>query len=90
MDGYAVRASETFGASESIPGYLALAGEVPMGAGPSFALQAGQAAIIHTGGMLPQNADAVVVLEQTEIVRLGEIEIMRAVAKGENVILVFT
>ncbi len=87
MDGYAVRASETFGASESIPGYLVLAGEVPMGAGPDFALQPGQAAIIHTGGMLPKYADAVVALEQSEIARPGEIEIMRAVAKGENVIL---
>ena len=87
MDGYAVRASETFGASESIPGYLLLAGEVPMGAGPDFTLQPGQAAVIHTGGMLPENADAVVALEQSEIARPGEIEIMRAVAKGENVIL---
>jgi molybdopterin molybdotransferase len=87
MDGYAVRASETFGASESIPGYLVLAGEVPMGARPTFALQPGQAAMIHTGGMLPQNADAVVALEQTEAARPGEIEIMRAVAKGENVIM---
>jgi molybdopterin molybdotransferase len=87
MDGYAVRASETFGASESLPGYLVLAGEVPMGAGPDFVLQPGQAAIIHTGGMLPENADAVVALEQSEIARPGEIEILRAVAQGENVIL---
>jgi molybdopterin molybdotransferase len=88
MDGYAVRASETFGVSESMPGYLDIAGEVPMGAIPAFALQTGQAATIHTGGMLPQNADAVIALEQTEIARPGEIEIMRAVAQGENVILV--
>jgi molybdopterin molybdotransferase len=87
MDGYAVRASETFGASESIPGYLVLAGEVQMGTGPDFTLQPGQAAIIHTGGMLPKNADAVVALEQSEVARPGEIEIMRAVAQGENVIL---
>jgi molybdopterin molybdotransferase len=87
MDGYVVRASETFGASESSPGYLVLAGEVPMGAGPDFALQRGQAAIIHTGGMLPKYADAVVALEQSEVARPGEVEIMRAVAKGENVIL---
>src|SRR5512137_1348802 len=73
MDGYAVRASETFGASESIPGYLELAGEVPMGAMPGFTLQPGQAAIIHTGGMLPPNADAVVAMEQTEFSRPGEI-----------------
>jgi molybdopterin molybdotransferase len=87
MDGYVVRASETFGASESSPGYLVLAGEVPMGAGPDFALQPGQTAIIHTGGMLPKYADAVVALEQSEVARPGEVEIMRAVAKGENVIL---
>jgi molybdopterin molybdotransferase len=87
MDGYAVHASDTFGVSESMPGYLEIAGEVPMGAKPTFALQRGQAAIIHTGGMLPQNADAVVALEQTDISRPGEIEIMRAVAQGENVIL---
>jgi molybdopterin molybdotransferase len=87
MDGYAVRASDTFGASESIPGYLLLAGEVPMGSRPAFALELGQAAVIHTGGMLPQNSDAVVALEQTAAARPGEIEILRAVAKGENVIM---
>lgn len=88
VDGYAVRACDTFGASESIPGYLVLAGEVPMGSLPAIALQPGQAAAIHTGGMLPQNADAVVMIEMTEVARAGEIEIMHAVANGENVILV--
>ncbi len=88
VDGYAVCARDTFGASESIPGYLTLAGEVPMGNAPAFSIQSGQAALIHTGGMLPQNADAVVMLEQTELARAGEISILRAVAQGENVILV--
>ena len=88
MDGYAVLAADTFGASESMPGYLQIAGETPMGAKPDFALQPGQAAGIHTGGMLPQNADAVIALEQTQIARPGEIEVLRAVAKGENVILI--
>jgi molybdopterin molybdotransferase len=87
MDGYAVRAGDTFGASESMPGYLVVAGETPMGARPDFSIRPDQAAVIHTGGMLPPGADAVVALEQTEIARPGEIEIMRAVAKGENVIL---
>ena len=88
MDGYAVRAADTFGTSESIPGYLILAGEVPMGSMATFAIKSGEAALIHTGGMLPQNADAVVMLEQTELARAGEIEIRRPVAEGENVILV--
>ncbi len=88
MDGYAVRASDTFGVSESMPGYLTIAGEVPMGAEPAFSLGSGQAAPIHTGGMLPRNADAVVMLEQSEPNQTGEISILRAVAPGENVILV--
>jgi molybdopterin molybdotransferase len=88
MDGYAVRASETFGASESMPGFLNICGEVPMGAGPAFSLQPGEAALIHTGGMLPPNADAVVMLEQCERHHSGEISILKAVAPGENVILV--
>jgi molybdopterin molybdotransferase len=88
MDGYAVRAGDTFGASESMPGYLLVSGESRMGARPDFSLQPGQASVIHTGGMLPDNADAVVPLEQTQLARPGEIEVLRSVAKGENVILV--
>jgi molybdopterin molybdotransferase len=88
MDGFAVRASDTFGVSESLPGYLSIKGEVPMGEEPAFSIESGQAAIIHTGGMLPQNADAVVMLEQTERTRNDEIAVLRAVAPGENAILV--
>ena len=99
MDGYAVRARDTFGATNSLPAYLNLVGEVPMGDVPSFDLQSGQCALIHTGGMLPDGADAVVMLEYIQIIHHGEenknsvnsvvsdeIEIMRAVAEGENVI----
>ena len=87
MDGFAVRARDIFGVSESLPGYLTIRGEVPMGAEPVFSIESGQAAIIHTGGMLPQNADAVVMLECTERTRKDEIAILRAVAPGENAIL---
>ncbi len=86
VDGYAVRARDTYGASESLPAYLALAGEVLMGAAPDLGLQAAQCALIHTGGMLPGGADAVVMLENTQIARAGEVEILKAVAVGENVI----
>lgn len=88
MDGFAVRANDTFGASESLPGFLTVIGEVPMGAEPAFGIQFGQAALIHTGGMLPPNADAVVMVEQTESTAGSEISILKAVAPGENVILV--
>ncbi|HAX69291.1 MAG TPA: molybdopterin molybdenumtransferase MoeA, partial [Anaerolineae bacterium] len=91
VDGYAVRARDTFGATDSLPTYLHLIGEVPMGDEPSFEVGAGQCALIHTGGMLPKGADAVVMLEYTQhIVGAGssrpEIEIFRSVADGENVI----
>jgi molybdopterin molybdotransferase len=103
VDGYAVRAQDTFGATDSLPAYLNLIGEVPMGDSPAFEIGAGQCALIHTGGMLPNGADAVVMLEYTQhIVGAGssrpgrddlasahtEIEIFRAVADGENVIRV--
>ena len=91
VDGYAVRAKDTFGATDSLPAYLNLIGEVPMGDSPSFELNAGQCALIHTGGMLPNGADAVVMIEYTQlIVGAGsprpEIEIFKSVADGENVI----
>lgn len=66
VDGYAVRAKDTFGASDSLPAYLTLIGEVPMGDTPSFEIGAGQCALIHTGGMLPNGADAAVMVEYTQ------------------------
>lgn len=90
VDGYAVRAKDTFGASDSLPAYLTLIGEVPMGDTPSFEIGAGQCALIHTGGMLPNGADAAVMIEYTQFVGAGsprpEIEIFKSVADGENVI----
>lgn len=86
VDGYAVRAGDTHGASDSLPAYLTLIAEVPMGDAPAFAIGSGQCALIHTGGMLPDGADAVVMLEYTQKADHQEIEIFRAVADGENVI----
>jgi molybdopterin molybdotransferase len=88
VDGYAVQGGDTFGAGDSMPAYLALVGEVPMGKAPTFELGPGQCALIHTGGMLPSGADAVVMLEHTQSAQKNEIEVFRAVAEGENVIRV--
>ncbi len=88
VDGYAVRARDTFGASDTLPAYIKLTGEVPMGDAPAFTLQPGQCALIHTGGMLPGGADAVVMLEYTQPAPASEIEILRPVADGENIIRV--
>lgn len=72
MDGYAVRAADTFGASESLPAFLQVVGEVPMGQAAAAELGVGQAAIVHTGGMIPDSADAVVQIEHTQLVSGGQ------------------
>ena len=88
VDGYAVRAADTYGAGESLPAYLNLIGEVHMGEAADLVLEPAQCAIIHTGGMLPEGSDAVVMVENTQSCRPDEIEILRAVAVGENLIKV--
>ena len=87
MDGYSVKASDTYGASDALPAYLELAGEVPMGSAPELTLSPGEAAIAYTGGMLASNADAVVMVEHTKISPSGLLEVYRPVAAGENVIV---
>lgn len=86
VDGYAVRAADTFGASESLPAYLTVVGEARMGERPTVVVGAGQAALIHTGAMLPEGADGVVMVENTDQAADDEIEVLRRVAPGENVL----
>ncbi len=86
MDGYAVAASSTFGASESNPGWLEICGTILMGDVPDFKVGPGQAAKISTGGMLPQGADAVVMVEHTELVDELSVEVYKGVAPLQNVI----
>jgi molybdopterin molybdotransferase len=86
MDGFAVRAADTFGATESLPAYLDMVGEVLMGHDAEMHLGVGQCARISTGGMLPTNADAVVMVEQTQQASANTIEALRPVAPGENVV----
>jgi molybdopterin molybdotransferase len=86
VDGFAVRAADTHGASPSLPAYLQVVGEVPMGRASDLKLSPGQAALVHTGGMVPDSADAVVMLEDTQSPRPGEIEVLKPSASGQNVI----
>jgi molybdopterin molybdotransferase len=86
MDGYAVRAADTFGASDSIPAFLDVAGAIAMGRLSSIAIGRNQAAAIPTGGFLPQGADAVVMVEYTSPAGEGAIEVSRPVTTGENVL----
>ena len=88
MDGYSVRSADTFGASEGLPAYLEVVGEVAMGETPRERLSSGQAATAYTGGMLAGGADAVVMFENTQAVDRSTIEVVRPVAPGENVVQV--
>ena len=87
MDGFAVRAADTHGASESSPAYLELIGEVLMGTVPTLVVAPGTAAGIHTGAMIPTGADAVVMVEETNA-HGRQIEVLASVASGEDVLAV--
>ena len=65
VDGYAVRAADTYGVSEGLPGYLTVTGAVAMGAAPTATVGPGTAVAMPTGGALPPGADAVVMIEYT-------------------------
>ncbi|MGQ9575226.1 MAG: molybdopterin biosynthesis protein [Thermoguttaceae bacterium] len=84
-DGYAVRAADTYGAREESPRSLRLLPEViPTGVVPQGAVAPGTAMTIATGGMLPRGADAVVMVEHTEV-QAGELLVRRAVTPGFGV-----
>jgi molybdopterin molybdotransferase len=85
MDGYAVQAGDTFGATPGLPQYLEIRGSVPMGRVPDGIVGTGEAWRIATGGMLPKGASAVVMVEYTNETPDGTLEVRRPVAPGENV-----
>ena len=102
MDGYAARATDTFGASEGDPNVLPVVGTVHAGAEPDVAVEAGEAVEISTGAVMPEGADAVVVVERTTERDPGDlpdrsdgagegteraVAVETAVTPGENVML---
>jgi molybdopterin molybdotransferase len=86
VDGFAVRAADTYGVSDGQPGYLDLAGEARMARPPEAALRPGAAAPIATGAPLPPGADAVVKVEHTQSTLPGLIEVVRPVTPGEGMV----
>ncbi len=88
MDGYAVRAQDTFGASDGLPALLETSGEVVMGEPPRVKVEPGKAVGVPTGGMLPDGADAVVMVEYTSALDDAAIEVTKPVGPGENVLKV--
>src|SRR3954468_196129 len=86
VDGYAVRAADTYGASEGLPSYLDVAGAVAMGRAPEVGVAPGVAVAIPTGGVLPPGADAVVMVEHTQEAMPGTIEVVRPAAPGDGMV----
>lgn len=86
VDGYAVRARDTFGASDSVPSFLKITGSVNMGTMPDLSVGWGEAAYIPTGGFLPSGADAVVMVEYTNLVDTEHIEVTRPVPTKANIL----
>lgn len=86
VDGYAVKAADTFGAGESLPSLLMAAGSVLMGQKAEMVLKKGQAVAVPTGGMLPEGADSVVMVEYSEQFDADTIAVYKPVSPGENVI----
>ena len=86
MDGYAIRAEDSFGATDSLPSYLTIIGEIKMGVIPEFKINPEEAVKISTGGMLPEGANAVMMVEYTEQIDDTTIEARRTISPWENVV----
>jgi molybdopterin molybdotransferase len=85
VDGYAVRANDTYGSSETMPGFLTVVGEVKMGEKASIPVGQSEAVYVPTGGMIPPGSDSVMMIEHCEDMN-GLLNTYKQVAPGENVI----
>jgi molybdopterin molybdotransferase len=86
VDGYAVAAKDTFGASEALPAMLDIIEDIPMGVVPRKRVQSGQSSRIPTGGVLPAGADACVMVEHTELLDDRTVLVRKPVSPGENAV----
>ncbi len=86
VDGYAVRSRDTHGASESLPMFLEIIGEVEMGKVANMKVTADKAVYVPTGGMVPEGADAVVMIEYVENLDDTNITVSKSVVAKENVV----
>jgi len=85
MDGYAVQAKSTFGASEAMPALFTIIGSVGMGEVPTISVNPGQATHIATGGMLPPGADSVVMVEHAQRLDEQTLEVFKSTAPLQHV-----
>ena len=85
-DGFAVHSPDVVAATSGTPTFLNKIGDISMGVLPDISIEPGETVGIPTGGLVPQGADAVVMLEHTSFTG-GWVEVREAVQSGENVIL---
>lgn len=86
VDGYGIIVEDTYGATSSIPSVLNIIGEVKMGIEADLSISPGEAAYVPTGGMLPQNASGVIMIENTEVLDKDTLLIYKSISKGENIV----
>ena len=86
VDGYAVKATDTQGASESIPTFLRVVEDVKIGYPATSTIKSGECAYVPTGGMLPGGADAMVMIEYTEMFSDDEVAVYESTASGKSVV----
>ncbi|HHV39440.1 MAG TPA: molybdopterin molybdotransferase MoeA [Tepidimicrobium sp.] len=87
VDGYAIRSKDSHGANESIPSLLTILGEVRMGEIPKYKVGPGEAVYVPTGGMIPEGADGMVMIEYTEKLDETSLMVYRSISFNENIIL---
>lgn len=86
VDGFAVKAKDTYGAAENMPVFLDILEDVPMGVPAVTTISNGCCAYVPTGGMIPEGADAMVMLEYTEMLDSQSIAVYSPVSIGNNVV----
>lgn len=86
VDGYALRSRDTHGASDSLPMFIEKIGEVEMGKAATVTVTEDTAVYVPTGGMVPEGADAVVMIEYVEVLDDINIIVSKSVVQKENII----
>jgi len=86
VDGYAINSKDSHGASESVPSLLNIIGEVKMGQIPDKGIKEGEAMYVPTGGMVPEGADGVVMIEHTEKLDEESLMVYKSISSHENII----
>lgn len=87
VDGYALCVKDTQGASESLPVFLDIVGEVKMGEVPDFTINPGQCAYVPTGGALPDGADGVAMVEHCQLFGPAQVAVYSSLSFGHNMVL---